>query len=147
MGVLFSELVKRGAVSLVCGCQTNEKRSCFQSFSTMAICRRITEKRTNSKNTSETVLRTVSSSVQACEYRSSIGRTQISITSISTGILKNAEGVPEDEENFDEAIKNVNTSLVPGKVSYLAPCQSAHFDLLRIVCEGKMSVVLFCSGD
>ena len=32
------------------------------------------------------------------------------------GILKNDEGVPEDEENFDEAIKNVNSALVPTKV-------------------------------
>ena len=33
-----------------------------------------------------------------------------------SGILKNDEGVPEDEENFDEAIRNVNSALVPCKV-------------------------------
>lgn len=33
-----------------------------------------------------------------------------------SGILKNENGVPEDEENFDEAIKNVNTALNPTKV-------------------------------
>lgn len=27
------------------------------------------------------------------------------------GILKNENGTPEDEENFEEAIKNVNTAL------------------------------------
>lgn len=27
------------------------------------------------------------------------------------GILKNENGAPEDEENFEEAIKNVNTAL------------------------------------
>ncbi|XP_043937851.1 NEDD8-activating enzyme E1 regulatory subunit [Protopterus annectens] len=31
-------------------------------------------------------------------------------------ILKNENGVPEDEENFEEAIKNVNTALNPTKV-------------------------------
>ncbi|KAG7473585.1 hypothetical protein MATL_G00097440 [Megalops atlanticus] len=36
---------------------------------------------------------------------------------IRQGILKNENGVPEDEENFDEAIKNVNTSLNPTKIS------------------------------
>lgn len=31
--------------------------------------------------------------------------------SILIGILKNENGAPEDEENFEEAIKNVNTAL------------------------------------
>lgn len=35
---------------------------------------------------------------------------------IRQGILKNDNGVPEDEENFDEAIKNVNTALNPTKI-------------------------------
>uniref|UniRef100_A0A671TJN1 NEDD8-activating enzyme E1 regulatory subunit n=1 Tax=Sparus aurata TaxID=8175 RepID=A0A671TJN1_SPAAU len=35
---------------------------------------------------------------------------------IREGILKNENGVPEDEENFEEAIKNVNTALNPTKV-------------------------------
>uniref|UniRef100_A0A3B3VE77 NEDD8-activating enzyme E1 regulatory subunit n=1 Tax=Poecilia latipinna TaxID=48699 RepID=A0A3B3VE77_9TELE len=35
---------------------------------------------------------------------------------IREGILKNLNGVPEDEENFDEAIKNVNTALNPTKI-------------------------------
>ena len=39
-----------------------------------------------------------------------------SILTYFTGVLKNEEGVPESEENFDEAIKNVNSSLVPTKV-------------------------------
>ncbi|XP_065145361.1 NEDD8-activating enzyme E1 regulatory subunit [Paramisgurnus dabryanus] len=33
------------------------------------------------------------------------------------GILKNERGTPEDEENFEEAIKNVNTALNPTKIS------------------------------
>ncbi|XP_031424594.1 NEDD8-activating enzyme E1 regulatory subunit [Clupea harengus] len=33
------------------------------------------------------------------------------------GILKKDNGVPEDEENFEEAIKNVNTALNPTKIS------------------------------
>lgn len=33
------------------------------------------------------------------------------------GIRKNENGVPEDEENFEEAIKNVNTALNPTKVT------------------------------
>ena len=32
------------------------------------------------------------------------------------GILVNKDGVPEEEENFDEAIKAVNSALVPTKV-------------------------------
>ncbi|XP_056134447.1 NEDD8-activating enzyme E1 regulatory subunit [Lampris incognitus] len=35
---------------------------------------------------------------------------------IRQGILKNENNVPEDEENFEEAIKNVNTALNPTKV-------------------------------
>lgn len=35
---------------------------------------------------------------------------------IREGIRKNDSGVPEDEENFDEAIKNVNTALNPTKI-------------------------------
>uniref|UniRef100_A0A673AA70 NEDD8-activating enzyme E1 regulatory subunit n=1 Tax=Sphaeramia orbicularis TaxID=375764 RepID=A0A673AA70_9TELE len=35
---------------------------------------------------------------------------------IREGILKNENGVPEDEENFEEAIKNVNTALNPTKI-------------------------------
>ena len=33
-----------------------------------------------------------------------------------SGILVNKDGVPEEEENFDEAIKAVNSALVPTKV-------------------------------
>lgn len=35
---------------------------------------------------------------------------------LRAGILKNEDGVPEMEENFDEAINRVNTALVPTKV-------------------------------
>ncbi|XP_072373903.1 NEDD8-activating enzyme E1 regulatory subunit isoform X2 [Scyliorhinus torazame] len=35
---------------------------------------------------------------------------------IRQGLLKKDDGVPEDEENFDEAIKNVNTALNPTKI-------------------------------
>ncbi|XP_069509303.1 NEDD8-activating enzyme E1 regulatory subunit isoform X2 [Ambystoma mexicanum] len=35
---------------------------------------------------------------------------------IRQGILKNENGVPEDEENFEEAIKNVNTALADTKI-------------------------------
>nr|XP_023646651.1 NEDD8-activating enzyme E1 regulatory subunit isoform X2 [Paramormyrops kingsleyae] len=38
---------------------------------------------------------------------------------IRNGILQNENGVPEDEENFEEAIKNVNTALNPTKISRL----------------------------
>uniref|UniRef100_A0A667X0M2 NEDD8-activating enzyme E1 regulatory subunit n=1 Tax=Myripristis murdjan TaxID=586833 RepID=A0A667X0M2_9TELE len=38
---------------------------------------------------------------------------------IRQGILKNDNDVPEDEENFEEAVKNVNTALNPTKVSDL----------------------------
>lgn len=33
-----------------------------------------------------------------------------------SGILVNKDGVPEEEENFDEAIKAVNLALVPTRV-------------------------------
>lgn len=33
-----------------------------------------------------------------------------------SGILKNADGVPEDEENFEEAVKAVNTALEPTSI-------------------------------
>ena len=36
-----------------------------------------------------------------------------------TGVLRNEEGVPELEENFDEAVRNLNTSLVPTRVGYI----------------------------
>uniref|UniRef100_A0A8B9H6E9 NEDD8-activating enzyme E1 regulatory subunit n=1 Tax=Astyanax mexicanus TaxID=7994 RepID=A0A8B9H6E9_ASTMX len=36
---------------------------------------------------------------------------------IRDGIRKNENGAPEEEENFDEAIKNVNTALNPTKIS------------------------------
>uniref|UniRef100_A0AAR2LIJ7 NEDD8-activating enzyme E1 regulatory subunit n=1 Tax=Pygocentrus nattereri TaxID=42514 RepID=A0AAR2LIJ7_PYGNA len=36
---------------------------------------------------------------------------------IREGIRKNESGAPEEEENFDEAIKNVNTALNPTKIS------------------------------
>nr|CAB3264189.1 NEDD8-activating enzyme E1 regulatory subunit-like [Phallusia mammillata] len=35
---------------------------------------------------------------------------------ILAGVRKNAEGVPEDEENYDEAAKHVNTAFVPNKI-------------------------------
>lgn len=38
---------------------------------------------------------------------------------IFSGILTNENGTPEDEENFEEAIKNVNTALNPTKVELL----------------------------
>ena len=34
--------------------------------------------------------------------------------------MKKDNGVPEDEENFEEAIKNVNTALNPTKVPHNA---------------------------
>ena len=37
----------------------------------------------------------------------------------ASGILRNEDLVPEDEENFDEAIRNVNSALVPTRVRYL----------------------------
>ncbi|KAM8947650.1 NEDD8-activating enzyme E1 regulatory subunit [Pelodytes ibericus] len=36
---------------------------------------------------------------------------------IRKGVLKNENGVPEDEENFEEAVKNVNTALNVTKIS------------------------------
>ena len=38
------------------------------------------------------------------------------MSSAISGILVNKDGVPEEEENFDEAIKAVNSALVPTKV-------------------------------
>ena len=35
------------------------------------------------------------------------------------GILVNKDGIPEEEENFDEAIKAVNMALVPTRVRSL----------------------------
>ncbi|XP_078335087.1 NEDD8-activating enzyme E1 regulatory subunit-like isoform X2 [Crassostrea virginica] len=35
---------------------------------------------------------------------------------IKEGVRKNEEGIPEDEENFDEAVKSVNMALVPTKI-------------------------------
>lgn len=35
---------------------------------------------------------------------------------IRSGLLKNEEGVPESEENFEEAIRAVNSALVPSMV-------------------------------
>ena len=35
-------------------------------------------------------------------------------------MLHNEEGVPDDEENFGEAIKHVNTALVPTKASFIS---------------------------
>ena len=33
------------------------------------------------------------------------------------GVRRNEDGILEDEENFDEAVKSVNTALVPTRVS------------------------------
>lgn len=38
---------------------------------------------------------------------------------VPSGIRKKENGGPEDEENFEEAIKNVNTALTPTKVPHL----------------------------
>ena len=35
------------------------------------------------------------------------------------GVRRNEEGILEDEENFDEAVKSVNTALVPTRVSQI----------------------------
>lgn len=44
---------------------------------------------------------------------------------VALGILKDEDGVPEDEENFEEAIRHVNTALNPTKVPHLK--FSSHF--------------------
>lgn len=44
---------------------------------------------------------------------------------MALGILKDEDGVPEDEENFEEAIRHVNTALNPTKVPNLK--FSSHF--------------------
>lgn len=41
-----------------------------------------------------------------------------------SGIRKNENGFPEDEENFEEAIKSVNTALNPTKVFCLKKSSS-----------------------
>lgn len=51
-----------------------------------------------------------------------------SLFHVPLGILKNENGVPEDEENFEEAIKNVNTALNPTKV----PDQMHSFIILSL---------------
>lgn len=40
------------------------------------------------------------------------------------GIRKNEDGITEDEENFDEAIKSVNMALVPTRVRQYCMCHS-----------------------
>lgn len=37
---------------------------------------------------------------------------------IRSGMLKNDEGVPENEENFEEAIRAVNSVLLPSNVPH-----------------------------
>lgn len=41
---------------------------------------------------------------------------------VCVGIWSNAEGVPELEENFEEAILHVNTALQPANVSAASVC-------------------------
>lgn len=50
--------------------------------------------------------------------------------SLCAGILVNEHGVPEEEENFDEAIKAVNTALVPTRVTHLH-CESNFVQINR----------------
>lgn len=60
---------------------------------------------------------------------------------VLSGIRKNENGVPEDEENFEEAIKNVNTALNPTKVPQLRCTLSiSHFCSHRQSCN----VSYFC---
>lgn len=42
--------------------------------------------------------------------------TNVSCKFFNQGIRKNEDGITEDEENFDEAIKSVNMALVPTRV-------------------------------
>ena len=42
---------------------------------------------------------------------SNLDKYMLKYKDIFLGIRKNEDGVPEDEENFDEAVKNVNSSL------------------------------------
>jgi len=64
------------------------------------------------------------------------------------GIMKNENGVPEDEENFEEAIKNVNTALNPTKVPDLpfSLVFKSHYQLLKplAVCCSSCNVSYFC---
>ncbi len=67
-----------------------------------------------------------------------------------TGILRNYEGVPEDEENFDEAIKNVNSALVPAKVKLFPSDQSGNFSFSTFsrwgepICSSRL--LILCSA-
>lgn len=86
------------------------------SFSTEVICQRITKKKLSSKKWCEVVSAAV---LFWCMHFSDwLSDPSQSLHISLQGIRRNAEGVPEMEENFEEAIRNVNTSLSPTKVSY-----------------------------
>ncbi|KAM8876574.1 NEDD8-activating enzyme E1 regulatory subunit [Synchiropus picturatus] len=54
---------------------------------------------------------------------------------IREGILKNENGAPEDEENFEEAIKNVNTAVNPNKIPGAVADLFNHEQCNHITCE------------
>lgn len=51
-------------------------------------------------------------------------KTNVSCKFFNQGIRKNEDGITEDEENFDEAIKSVNMALVPTRVRQYCMCHS-----------------------
>jgi len=61
----------------------------------------------------------------------------------ATGILRNEDGIPEDEENFQEAIAAVNTALHETKVTSSLQVLLAH----SLACEitGKVPFSLYLS--
>lgn len=48
----------------------------------------------------------------------------VSCKFINQGMRQNEEGITEDEENFDEAIRSVNMALVPTRVRQYYMCHS-----------------------
>ena len=49
------------------------------------------------------------------------------------GILVNKDGIPEEEENFDEAIRAVNMALVPTRVRSLK--KNIYMKLCSVFCQ------------
>ena len=65
----------------------------------------------------------------------------LSSPDVLSGIRKNENGAPEEEENFDEAIKNVNTALNPTKVQLMLMLTPL---LLLLACCADVWISLFC---
>lgn len=61
--------------------------------------------------------------------------TNVSCQFFNQGIRKNEDGITEDEENFDEAIKSVNMALVPTRVRQYCMCHSLWLIINTCICN------------